>query len=118
MAVNLTGTWTNSNGKDRDIVEIISIPGGIFIHNHNNKPGQDFENFGFAKMPEYLEINSTFDVSWTDTYSSKGREKGIVHHTKIQVVSPNQLKQIDDSPITPRYPKNKHQTSYGKWKRN
>ena len=121
MAVNLTGTWTNSNGKDRDIVEIISIPGGIFIHNHNHKPGQDFENEGIAKLPSgtcYANIGDKFNVIWSDTSNSKGQEKGIRHCTTLILVSMNLLEQVADQILTPGITKSKHKTSYGNWRRS
>ena len=117
MAINLTGTWTNSNGLDGDIVHIYHCKTAIFIHGFNSKDNQNYENFGFAAVPEGLDIGGKFEVTWTDTYNSNGREKGIAHHTEIEIKAADILKKTGDEVITATYEDSSHITSFGNWTR-
>ena len=118
MAVNLTGTWSNQDTNDQDSVIIIHQSGRLFILGFNSKQKQNYKNFGFAKVTENLDIGDTFEVTWTDTYNSKGKELGIVHHSSITIRTNDLLEKKKDVVVTKTYKTHAHQTSYGKWKRN
>ena len=117
MAVNLNGIWTNQDPKDQDSVIIIHQLGRLFILGFNSKQKQNYKNFGFAKVPENLDIDDTFEVTWTDTYNSKGKELGIVHQTSITIRANNILEKKKEVVVTKTYKTHAHQTSYGNWKR-
>jgi len=105
------------NGVDGDDVVILHIENFIFISGIGVKP-RAFQNFGYGKIDKpmiELHDNDEFIITWTDTFDSNGREKGIVHETKIKVKDKNTLEKVEDKVITSNQMSNKHQTTFGNW---
>ena len=117
--LSLNGTWTNSNGEDGDRVEIRHCGDGLFIHgSYMTRGGRLIENIGYAKIEEEsISVGTRLKVTWTDTCDSNGSQRGTVHRTIIEIVSPTHLRQVSDGVIKKRFSCD-HRTSYGNWKRS
>lgn len=115
--IDLTGYWTNVHPKDADTIKIQHIGNDIFIHGIGIKH-RAFQNFGYGKIDKpmtELHVNDEFIITWTDTFDSKGSERGIVHECKIRIKDINHLEQVKDEVITPRYKSDRHQNTFGNW---
>ena len=114
--INLNGIWTNING-DGDTVEIRRQGWGYFIYgSYTTADGKKIENLGYAPIEKKsIEIGDKLRVTWTDTFMSRGSQRGNVHGTIIEIVSSNHLRQVKDCIIKKPYGKNR--TEYGNWQR-
>ena len=115
--IDLSGNWTNKNRTDRDDVVILHRGNELFVHG-TDMNSTWYRNFGFAKMEksiDELNSNDVFTMTWTDTFDSKGSEKGIVHKCKIKIKDENTLEQVEDKVIKPNQVLGKHQTTFGNW---
>lgn len=115
--IDLSGKWTNRNRVDEDDVVIFHIEDLIFVYGTGVKP-RVFQNFGYEKINKpktELHVDDVFTMTWTDTFDSKGSEKGIVHECKIKIKDESTLEQVEDRVITSKKSLNMHQTTFGNW---